>query len=156
MTVGHWPQSIDLSTVGGWLACRGAGQHSTRYGKIEDIAVSVTFVTGAGERIVTAQRPFSGPDLTQVLIGSEGTLGVFTAARLRVFPLPAARVFRGLQFESVGEGIEAMRQIFRAGLRPAVARLYERVMDEARRIQRIEAGRTPPVAGGAEPANTED
>ncbi len=124
-TLGHFPSSIYMSTVGGWLAARSAGQLSSKYGKIEDMVASVTFITGTGEKIFTPERPFAGPDLAQVLIGSEGTLGVFTAAKLRVFPLAAAQVFHGFEFKSVNDGLEAIRQIFRAGLRPAVTRLYD-------------------------------
>lgn len=124
-TLGHFPSSMYMSTVGGWLAARSAGQLSSKYGKIEDLALSVTFLTGSGARVVTPERPFSGPDLAQVLIGSEGTLGVFTAARLRVSPLPTGKVFHGFEFKSVPDGLEAIRQIFGAGLRPAVVRLYD-------------------------------
>jgi alkyldihydroxyacetonephosphate synthase len=124
-TLGHFPSSIYMSTVGGWLAARSAGQLSSKYGKIEDMVASVTFITGAGEKIVTPERPFAGPDLAQVLIGSEGTLGVFTRAKLRVFPIATGQVFHGFEFRSVTEGLEAIRQIFRAGLRPAVVRLYD-------------------------------
>ena len=92
VTIGHWPQSMDLSTVGGWLACRGAGQHSTRYGKIEDIVVGLDVVLADGRRIHTggAPRAAVGPDLTQLFVGSEGTLGVITGARLRIHPTPPA------------------------------------------------------------------
>ena len=86
LTCGHWPQSIALSTVGGWLACRGAGQLSTRYGKIEDIVTGLDVVLADGRMIHTggAPRAAVGPDLTQLFVGSEGTLGVITGARLRV------------------------------------------------------------------------
>ena len=92
LTLGHWPQSMDISTVGGWLACRGAGQYSTRYGKIEDMVIGLDVVLADGRGITTggAPRSAAGPDLTQVFVGSEGTLGIITAARLRVHPLPPA------------------------------------------------------------------
>lgn len=124
-TLGHFPSSIYMSTLGGWLATRSAGQLSNKYGKIEDMALSVRVVTGAGEVLETPERPFSGPDLSQLLIGSEGTLCTFTRARLRVFTSPEARLFRGVRFRSVADGVEAIRQIFREGLRPAVVRLYD-------------------------------
>ena len=88
--IGHWPQSIDLSTVGGWLACRGAGQMSTRYGKIEDMVVGLDVVLADGREVHTGGWPRAavGPDLTQLFVGSEGTLGIITGARLRLHPAP--------------------------------------------------------------------
>lgn len=124
-TLGHFPSSIYTSSVGGWMAARSAGQLSGRYGKIEDMVLSVRAVLGTGERLVTPERPFSGPDLTPLLLGSEGTLCAFTGAKLRVFPLPDGRVFRGYDFDSVEAGVEAIRLVFREGLRPAVVRLYD-------------------------------
>ena len=93
LTVGHWPQSMALSTVGGWLACRGAGQYSTRYGKIEDIVVGIDAVLADGRLITTGGHPrqSAGPDLNQLLVGSEGTLAVITGARLRAHPTPPPR-----------------------------------------------------------------
>lgn len=124
-TLGHFPSSIWMSTLGGWIAARSAGQLSNRYGKIEDMVLSVRAITGRGERVVTPRRPFPGPDLAQLLIGSEGTLCFFTGATLRVHPAPAHRTFRGYRFRTVAEGVEAIRQFYRAGLRPAVVRLYD-------------------------------
>ncbi|MBI3182226.1 MAG: FAD-binding oxidoreductase [Myxococcales bacterium] len=124
-TLGHFPSSMYMSTVGGWLAARGAGQMSNKYGKIEDMVLSLRAVTGRAEIVETPERPFVGPDLSQLLIGSEGTLGVITRARLRVHPAPEGRTFRGIKFRSVADGVEAIRQVYRGGLRPAVVRLYD-------------------------------
>ena len=124
-TLGHFPSSIYTSTLGGWLATRSAGQFSSRYGKIEDMVLSVRAVLGTGQAIATAERPRRGPDLAQLLVGSEGTLCTFTGATLRIHPVPEHRAFRGIRFGTVAEGVEAIRQIFRAGLRPAVVRLYD-------------------------------
>src|SRR5262249_56536157 len=76
VTLGHWPQSVALSTVGGWLACRSAGQLSGRYGKIEDMVLGLDAVLADGRRITTGGWPRGavGPDLTQLLGGSDGTL----------------------------------------------------------------------------------
>lgn len=124
-TLGHFPSSIATSTVGGWLAARSAGQFSSKYGKIEDMVLSARVVLGTGERLQTPERPFSGPDLLPLLVGSEGTLCAFTSAKLRVFPFPKGRVFHGFEFSSIDKGLEAIRLIFRDGLRPAVVRLYD-------------------------------
>ncbi|MGP0029627.1 MAG: FAD-binding oxidoreductase [Acidimicrobiales bacterium] len=128
-TLGHWPQSMDLSTVGGWLACRGAGQYSTRYGKIEDMVRGLEVVLADGRVVRTegwAPRAATGPNLTQLFVGSEGTLGVITEARLRIHPLPPAQERRAYGFASFEEGLEACRHILRRGATPAVLRLYDR------------------------------
>lgn len=129
VTLGHWPQSIDLSTVGGWLACRSAGQMSTRYGKIEDMVVGLDVVLADGRVVHTggAPRAAVGPDLTQFFVGSEGTLGIITGARLRVHPAPPAEVRAAFRFERFVDGLDACRRILRRGATPAVLRLYDAV-----------------------------
>jgi alkyldihydroxyacetonephosphate synthase len=129
MTTGHWPQSVELSTVGGWLACRSAGQYSTRYGKIEDIVVGLDVILADGEWVRTggAPRQAVGPDLTQLFVGSEGTLGIITKARLRVRPLPAHDWRAAYGFPTFTTGMEACRRILRRGGTPAVLRLYDGV-----------------------------
>ena len=130
VTLGHWPQSMALSTVGGWLACRGAGQYSTRYGKIEDMVVGLEVALADG-RVVrtggTAPRSAVGPDLTQLFVGSEGTLGVITEARLRVHPRPPAERRGVWGFSSFADGLDACRRVLRRGATPAVLRLYDDV-----------------------------
>ena len=129
-TLGHWPQSMDLSTVGGWLACRGAGQYSTRYGKIEDMVRGLEVVLADG-RIVRTEghgpRAATGPNMTQLFVGSEGTLGVITAARVRIHPLPSAQERRAFGFTTFAAGLDACRRIMRRGATPAVLRLYDEV-----------------------------
>ena len=132
-TLGHWPQSMDLSTVGGWLACRGAGQYSTRYGKIEDMVVGLEVVLADGRIVHTegkAPRAATGPNLTQLFVGSEGTLGVITEARLRVHPLPVGQERRAFGFTSFADGLDACRRILRRGATPAVLRLYDQTESE--------------------------
>ena len=132
VTLGHWPQSIDLSTVGGWLACRSAGQLSTRYGKIEDMVLGLDVVLADGRLVHTggAPRAAVGPDLTQLFVGSEGTLGIITGARLRVHPAPAAEVRAAFRVATFGAGLDACRRILRRGATPAVLRLYDAVEAE--------------------------
>ncbi len=139
-TLGHWPQSMDLSTVGGWLACRGAGQYSTRYGKIEDMVLGLEVVLADGRIIHTeghGPRAATGPNLTQLFVGSEGTLGVITEARLRIHPLPSAQERRAFGFASFGAGLEACRKILRRGATPAVLRLYDQT-ESARNFEAAE------------------
>jgi alkyldihydroxyacetonephosphate synthase len=124
LTVGHFPSSILCSTVGGWLAARGAGQCSSRYGKIEDMVKSADCVLGTGDAARFSRR-FGGPNPLELMIGSEGTLGLITSARLRLHAQPAARKFAAFRLPSFEAGAEAMRQVMQAGLRPAVMRLYD-------------------------------
>jgi alkyldihydroxyacetonephosphate synthase len=127
LTLGHWPQSISLSTVGGWIACRGAGQLSNRYGKIEDMVVGLDVVLADGSIIKTggAARSATGPDLSQVFLGSEGTLGVIVGSRLRVHPAPTHERRGAWGFPSFAAGLDACRRVLRRGATPAVLRLYD-------------------------------
>jgi alkyldihydroxyacetonephosphate synthase len=127
LTCGHWPQSMALSTVGGWLACRGAGQLSTRYGKIEDIVEGLDVVLADGSTLTTggAPRAAVGPDLTQLFVGSEGTLGVIVGARLRAHAVPAAEQRAAYSFASFTDALDTMRRIVQRGATPAVLRLYD-------------------------------
>lgn len=128
-TFGNFPSSIYCSTVGGWLATRAAGQMSTKYGKVEDRVAGLTVVTGHGDVMKTdgLARATRGPSWSQLLLGSEGTLGVITSARLRLSPAPTLRLLRGYDVDSVAHGVEAIRRVMQRGLRPAVVRLYDKV-----------------------------
>ena len=130
LTLGHWPQSVALSTVGGWVACRGAGQYSTRYGKVEDLVAGLEVALPDGRLIRTgrsAPRAATGPDLTQLFVGSEGTLGVITEARLRARPRPNQERHAAYAFAGFEQGLDACRRILRRGATPAVVRLYDQV-----------------------------
>jgi alkyldihydroxyacetonephosphate synthase len=129
LTIGHWPQSMALSTVGGWLACRSAGQMSNRYGKIEDIVVGLDVVLADGSTVSTggAPRAAVGPDLNQIFVGSEGALGIITGARLRAHPVPPATTSSAWGFDSFGGGLDACRGIIQRGSRAAVLRLYDHI-----------------------------
>lgn len=129
LTVGHFPQSFDIATVGGWVACRGAGQYSTRYGKIEDMVVGLEVVLADGRVIRTGGAPAAavGPDLNQVFVGSEGTLGVITRAWLRAHPVADATRRGAYRFATLTDGFEACRSVIRRGATPAVLRLYDGV-----------------------------
>src|SRR3954462_2205864 len=136
----HYPASSEWATVGGYVAARGSGVLSTRYGKIEDLVLSLRVALAGGELIDTVQVPRHavGPELTQLFVGSEGTLGIITRATLEIVPLPAQRQFLTLGFPNVEAGWTAFRPPPRAGHRPRGIR-----MDDA------EAARHPlaPVVG---------
>lgn len=123
-TLGHFPSSIVCSTVGGWVAGRSAGQCSSLYGKIEDMVLDVECVLGTGE-VVTLKYGDDGASLVPLMVGSEGTLGIITATTLRLHPAPTERVFASYTFPSTEAGFVALRNLMQAGLRPAVARLYD-------------------------------
>jgi alkyldihydroxyacetonephosphate synthase len=127
LTLGHFPQSIARSSVGGWVATRAAGQFSTGYGNIEDMVLSLEAVLPDGSVLVTrdAPRASSGPDLRQLLLGSEGTLGVITAVTLGLFRAPAARQALAYYVPNMAQGFDAQRAVLQAGYRPAVLRQYD-------------------------------
>src|SRR4051794_23873099 len=123
----HYPASSEWATVGGYVAARGSGVLSTRYGKIEDLVLSLRVALASGELIDTVPVPRHavGPDLTQLFVGSEGTLGIITRATLEIAPLPAERRFMTPSFPSVDAGVEAFRRTLAAGHRPSVIRMYD-------------------------------
>ena len=125
----HYPASAELATVGGYVAARGSGVLSTRYGKIEDLVISLRVVTPTGEIVDTLPVPrhAAGPDIAPLFFGSEGSLGVITRVRLLLAPLPAARQFEVVSFPTVEDGVEAVRKSLQSGLRPSVVRLYDEV-----------------------------
>lgn len=126
-TMGHFPSSIYCSTLGGWVAARSAGQLSSKYGKIEDMVLGLEVVMPSGDILDTLGSPMgtAGPDWNQLVIGSEGTLGVVTKVCCRLNPLPATRRFASFNFPGLEAGIRAMRMMMRNGLRPAALRLYD-------------------------------
>ncbi len=142
-TMGHFPQSIDLSTVGGWCATRAAGQFSTLYGNIEEMLLGCEVVLADGEvvRMAARTRSATGPDLKQLFLGSEGTLGVFTELVFRIHPLAEASRGSCYTVPSIEAGVEALRQILRVGWKPAVTRLHDAV----------EAGRNFNIQSDGEP-----
>lgn len=124
-TMGRLSGSAGPGTVGGFLATRGAGLASSRYGSAADLVVSVEAVDGAGEVLHSLEGPSAGPDLLPILLGSEGTLAVFTSARLRIWPRPREEWLRAVRFASLGAALHALRGVLRAGLQPSIARLHD-------------------------------
>ena len=126
LTLGHFPQSFEFSTLGGWIATRGAGQNSTRYGKIEQLVQAVRLVTPAGE-IETRNVPASatGPSTLQAIVGSEGTLGVITSAVVRVRRLPETTRWMAWLSEDFWSGCRLLQTLEQEGLPISVARLSD-------------------------------
>ncbi len=127
LTLGHQPSSLPVSTIGGLLSTRSSGQESSRYGSIEDMLLGATVALPDGTIAYAGHGPRSaaGPALHQLLAGAEGALGVVLEVRLRASPIPAASAGRGYLFRGVEPGLDAMRRIMQAGLRPLVLRLYD-------------------------------
>ena len=131
VTLGHFPQSFEYSTVGGWVATRSAGQASTGYGRIDELVEAVRCVTPAGELGTKAfPATAAGPSLRELVVGSEGVLGVICEATLRVRPAPAARRYEAWSFSSFAEGCDAFRVMEQAGAAADVNRLSDE--DETR------------------------
>ncbi|TNE88594.1 MAG: FAD-binding oxidoreductase [Deltaproteobacteria bacterium] len=126
-TLGHSPSSIWCSTVGGWAAARGAGQFSSRYGVFEDMVLSLTCVSPGRGRFTVGEGGDAPDEWMELLLGSEGTLGVITRMRLRVWPLPEKRWLRGYKVDDVDTAVRCMRRLMQAELHPAVVRLYDPV-----------------------------
>jgi alkyldihydroxyacetonephosphate synthase len=126
-TFPHYPASLHLAQVGGYLAAKGSGVLSSKYGKIEDLVASIEVALPSGERVRTVPIPRHavGPDLNQLFIGSEGTLGVITEATLLLRPVPEHRSFRLVAFDDLATGVEAVRRALQAGWRPAAVRLHD-------------------------------
>ncbi|GAC1318117.1 MAG: FAD-binding oxidoreductase [Thermoleophilaceae bacterium] len=127
LTLGHFPQSYELGTIGGYLATRSAGQASSGYGRVEDLVLGLDFRAPTG-RIELRPVPASaaGPSLLDMLVGSEGTLGVICEATLAIRTRPAARRYEGWSFRTFEAGADAFRQLAQTGLAPDVARLSDR------------------------------
>jgi alkyldihydroxyacetonephosphate synthase len=131
LTLGHHPQSFEFSTLGGWIAHRGAGQGSNRYGRAEDWLVGAKLATPQG-LLATSGFPASaaGPELNDILLGSEGAFGVITEATVRVHPVPQASDYRGYLFRDFAGGAAAIRQAAQEEIPATMLRLSD--ADETR------------------------
>jgi alkyldihydroxyacetonephosphate synthase len=125
-TLGHFPQSYEGASIGGYAAARSAGQSSAGYGRFDEMVVGLVLATPRGTlRLGTAPRSAAGPDLRQLLLGSEGAFGVITAVTVQVRPIPAERVFDGWRFASFPAGAAALRRLVQDGPLPTVLRLSD-------------------------------
>ena len=128
-TLGHYPQSLHLASIGGLVATRSSGTFSNKYGGIEQLVVGLKAVMSDGETVAVKPTPRSatGPSLLSLFIGSEGSLGVITEVTLRAFPLPESRVFAGYAFDELDSAMAAVAQSFAQHVVPAVIRVYDEI-----------------------------
>ena len=125
-TIGHFPQSFEYATLGGFAAARSSGQASAGYGRFDELVVGLRVATPAGTlSLGRAPKSAAGPDLRQLVLGSEGAFGVITSVSVVVRPVPQRRVYEGWRFESFGEGIAGVRRLAQGGPRPTVLRLSD-------------------------------
>ena len=124
-TAGHDPDSIELSTLGGWIATNASGMKKNRYGNIEDIVLEATLVTptGALETLHTTPRNSTGIQPRGLLFGSEGNLGIITKAVLKIHPVPEVREYGSLVFKSFAQGVAYLQALRQTGTLPASIRL---------------------------------
>lgn len=127
LTLPHYPASANCATLGGYLAPRGSGTISTKYGKAEDLVMSMQVVLPNGQIIRTPRVPHhaSGPDFARLFLGSEGVFGIITEATMMVDYLPEARLLRAVLFADITNALEAGRRMMTRRLQPLVIRLYD-------------------------------
>lgn len=127
LCTGHEPDSMEFSSLGGWISTRASGMKKNIYGNIEDIVVHIKLVTPTGvlEKSCQVPRISTGPDVHQIILGSEGTLGVITEATLRVRPLPECKVYGSLVFPSFELGVACIREVALQRCAPASIRLVD-------------------------------
>ncbi|GAB2930511.1 FAD-binding oxidoreductase [Nonomuraea fastidiosa] len=126
LTLGHFPQSFEYATLGGFAAARSSGQASAGYGRFDDMVAGLTLATPTGTlELGRAPKSAAGPDLRQLVLGSEGAFGVITSLRLRVRRAPAERRYEGWRFPAFAAGSAAARALAQEGPLPAVLRLSD-------------------------------
>jgi len=129
-TLGHFPQSFEYSTLGGWIAAKGSGQQSGKYGKIERMIVSLSLITSEGTLSTRKIPPNSmGIDLNSIFVGSEGVLGIISQATMKIQKLPPARKYFAIVFPNFGNGMNFIRDIHAKNIKFSMARLSDE--DEA-------------------------
>ncbi|MEV5428084.1 FAD-binding oxidoreductase [Streptomyces sp. NPDC052701] len=148
-TLGHFPQSYEWASIGGFAAARSSGQASAGYGRFDEMVLGLTVATPEGTlEAGRAPRSAAGPDLRQLILGSEGALGVITSVTVRIRPLPRTRIHEGWRFASFEAGTAALRRLAQDGPRPTVLRLSDETETFVGLAQPDGIGRS----GGAPPA----
>jgi len=126
-TLGHFPQSFEFSTLGGWIATRSAGHKSTAYGKIEHLVLALKLALPDGSVLETPCYPAAsmGPDLVQLITGSEGRFGIILEATVNIHPLPKKEIYRSYLLKSFKNGVDLIRSMLQADIYPSLLRLSD-------------------------------
>uniref|UniRef100_A0A158Q859 Alkylglycerone-phosphate synthase n=1 Tax=Elaeophora elaphi TaxID=1147741 RepID=A0A158Q859_9BILA len=126
-TCGHEPDSVEFSTLGGWVSTRASGMKKNKYGNIEDLLVHVSLATPRGiiRRQCQVPRISGGPDLQQIILGSEGILGVVTEATLKIFPKPPVKKYGSFVFPTFEQGVNFFREVAKQRCQCASLRLVD-------------------------------
>ncbi|MEO3784804.1 FAD-binding oxidoreductase [Actinocorallia sp. B10E7] len=125
-TIGHFPQSFEWASIGGFAAARSSGQSSAGYGRFDELVVGMTVATPTGTLVLgRAQKSAAGPDLRQLILGSEGAFGVITSLTVRIRPVPEVKLYEGWRFPDFAAGAAALRVLSQDGPMPTVLRLSD-------------------------------
>lgn len=126
-TMGHEPDSIEFSTLGGWVATRASGMKRQKYGNIEDIVKNFKMVTSAGtfDKKCMAPRVSMGPNMIEIILGSEGIFGIVTEVVIKVHPSPEVKRYGSIVFHDFESGVDCMRSIAKSSCQPASLRLID-------------------------------
>jgi len=127
-TMGNIPQSLYPSTVGGWVGTKATGQFSTKYGGIEEMLKGIEMVVPPGKilKLKPHPRTSTGPDLRELFVGAEGTMGIMTKGWFKIWPHPENRIKLSFISERLEDAVESVRKIMRRGAKPAVIRIYDK------------------------------
>lgn len=126
-TLGHEPDSLEFSTLGGWVATNASGMKKNKYGNIEDIVLDINLVTTQGILKGSKESPREsvGSDLRRLVFGSEGNIGIITSAIVKIFPLPEVQKYGSILFPTFEDGVEFMYELAQSGAQPASVRLVD-------------------------------
>jgi alkyldihydroxyacetonephosphate synthase len=125
-TIGHFPQSFEYATLGGFAATRSSGQASAGYGRFDELVLALKAATPMGTLVLgRAPKSAAGPDLRQLILGSEGTLGVITSLTVQVRPAPEFRAYEGWRFGPFSQGMDSLRRLVQDGPLPTTVRLSD-------------------------------
>lgn len=140
MVLGHEPDSMEFSTLGGWISTRASGMKKNAYGNIEDMVLNIRFVTPKGtfQKASEWPRVSNGPDLNQIILGSEGNYGVVTEVVLRVRPIPEVTEFSSIVFADFDIGIRFLDEVARSRSWPASIRVVDNTQFKAAQALNVE------------------